>query len=67
MDVELPIVSVRKCVKSGKDVSFFNGGGELKDRASGKTIRIYELGGTYFMKLQVDDPEEESVFGRLGR
>ena len=67
MDVELPIVSVRKCVKSGNDVSFFEGGGELRDRASDKTIRIYELEGTYVMKLKVDGPEDESAFGRPGR
>ena len=69
MDVALPIISVRKCVKSGKDVRFFEGGGELKDRATGKTIRIYEIDGTYFMKLKVHDPEPEpeSPFGQPGR
>jgi hypothetical protein len=73
MDVELPIVSVRKCVKSGKDVNFFEGGGELKDRATGKTIKIHEIDGTYFMRLKVDDPMIDHditpvslPFGRLG-
>ena len=66
MDVELPIVSVRKCVKSGKDVSFFEGGGELKDRATGRTIRIHEIDGTYFMKMKVHDPEVAPGFGRQG-
>ena len=76
MDVELPIVSVRKCVKSGKDVRFNEEGGEMKDRATGKTIPIYNLEGTYYMKLKVDDPEHNAllldkmkipVFARPGR
>ena len=71
MDVELPIVSVRKCVKSGKDVNFFEGGGELKDRSTGKTIRNHEIDGTYFMKLKVHDPivdvvQVAPVFSRQG-
>ena len=61
MDVELPIVSVRKCVKAGKDVRFFEDGGELRDRATGKTIRIYELDGTYYMKMNVDLPESRDL------
>ena len=77
MDVELPIVSVRKCVKAGKDVRFYEGGGQLKDRATGKTIQIYELDGTYYMKLKVHSPEHQNlminkvripeVFARPGR
>ena len=71
MDVELPIISVRKCVKSGKDVRFFEGGGELRDRSSGKTIRIFEIDGTYFIKLKVDLPDYDSIdplpFHRQGR
>ena len=43
-------------MKSGKDVNFFEGGGELKDRATGRTIKIHEIDGTYFMRLKVDDP-----------
>ena len=61
MDVELPIVSVRKCVKAGKDVRFYEGGGQLKDRKTGKTIQIYELDGTYYMKLKVHSPEHQNL------
>ena len=61
MDVELPIVSVRKCVKAGKGVRFFGDGGEMRDRATGKTIRIYELDSTYFMKINVDLPEHQDL------
>ena len=41
MDVELPIVSVQQCVKSGNTVMFHEYGGEMKDRQTGKTIRIH--------------------------
>ena len=77
MDVELPIVSVRKCVKSEKYVRFNEEGGEMKDRATGKTIQIYNLEGTYYMNLKVGDPEHNGllldkakkipVFARPGR
>ena len=60
MDVELPIISVRKCVKSGKDVRFFEGGGDLRDRTSGKTIKINEIDGTYVIKIKVNRPETMS-------
>ena len=61
MDVELPIVSVRKCVKAGKDVKFYEGGGQLKDRNTGKTIQIYELDNTYYMKLKAHSPEYQNL------
>ena len=61
MDVELPIISVRKCVKSGKDVRFFEEGGELRDRNTGKTIKIFEIDGTYFIKMKVDLPDNSAI------
>ena len=69
MDVELPIISVRKCVKSGKDVRFYEGGGELRDRRTGKTIHIHELDGTYFIRMKVELPDAPSPepFHRQGR
>ena len=71
MDVELPIISVRKCVTSGKDVRFFENGSELRDRRTGKTIRIFKIDGTYFIKFKVDEPNTDGVdpvpFHRQGR
>ena len=61
MDVELPILSVRQSVKSGQRVSFFEGGGELKDTTTGKTIQIHEIEETYFMKLKVSPPSDEQL------
>ena len=49
----------------------------MTDRATGKTITIYNLDGTYYIKLKVDDPEHRNllldkakipeVFARPGR
>ena len=61
MDVELPILSVRQSVKSGQRVSFFEGGGELKDTNTGKCIQIHEIEDTYFMKLKVSPPSDEQL------
>ena len=61
MDVELPILSVRQSVRSGQNVSFFKGGGELRDTTTDETIRIHEIEETYFMKLKVSPPSDEQL------
>ena len=61
MDVELPSVSIRKCVKAGKDVSFHEAGGVMRDRVTGKKVQIYEMDGTYYMKLNVHLPENQKL------
>ena len=59
MAVTLPIISVRKCVKSGKDIIFFEHGGEMRDRKTGKVIKIHEIGGTYYIKMKVHRPPDD--------
>ena len=59
MAVTLPIISLRKCVKSGKDMISFEHGGEMRDRKTGKVIKIYEIGGTYYIKMKVHRPPDD--------
>ena len=59
MAVTLPIISVRKCVKSGKDIILFENGGEMRDRKTGKVIKIHEIGGTYYIKMKVHRPPDD--------
>ena len=55
MDVELPIISVQKCVKSGHSVTFHEDGGEMKNRSTGKLVKIHEIDGVYYIKMKIDD------------
>ena len=59
MAVTLLMISVRKCVKSGKDMIFFEHGREMKDRKTGKVIKIHEIGGTYYIKMKVHRPPDD--------
>ena len=59
MEVELPILSVRKIVKNANRVSFHDGGGSIKNKHSRKTIRFYEHEGVYFLKLKVHGPDDD--------
>ena len=55
MEVEMPILSVRKMVKRRNVVRFADGGGTIRNSQTGRTIRFYEHEGVYFLKLKVDD------------
>ena len=46
MDVELT---------AGNTVMFHEDGGDMRNRQSGKTIRIYEIEGVYYIKMKVGD------------
>ena len=54
--VDTPVASIRKFCKSGNDVSFYEGGGCIINRASGAKARFQEMGGVYFLKLRVKPP-----------
>ena len=45
MQVEIPVASDRKVVASGNDVSFYEGGGYIRNRKSGVTAKFLEMGG----------------------
>ena len=68
MDVELPILSVRKMVKRNHAVSFDEGGGTLYNKVTKKTLHFYEYEGVYFIKLKVSGPDEDigQLFARPG-
>ena len=54
MEVEIPILSVRKIVKGNNDVSFTEDGGWIRNRQTGALMHFYEYEGVYFIKLRVD-------------
>ena len=58
MEVEMPILSVRKMVKRGNDIDFRKGGGFIRNRNNGKTVRFHEYEGVYYLKLRVENPAD---------
>ena len=69
MEVELPILSVRKMVRHGNDVQFKDKGGTITDRSTGRVIRFFEHEGVYFLKFKVSGPNSDTSqldFHRLG-
>ena len=74
METELPILSVRKMVKRNNEVKFKNDGGFIRNRDTGRLLKLHEHEGVYFLTLKVLDPsslvllsdENEQVFGRQG-
>ena len=57
MDIDMPILSVRKMVKNDNVVSFQDDGGSILNRRTGRAIHFYEHEGVYFVKLRIKDPE----------
>ena len=60
MEVEVPIISVRKIVKQGNDVRFYEDGGTISNKDSGRVLKFYEHDGVYFLKLKVDGTGEDA-------
>ena len=56
MLVAIQVASVRRFVASGNDVSFYEGGGCIRNRKCGATARLLEMRGVYFLKLKLKQP-----------
>ena len=70
MEVELPILSVRKIVKRRNTVEFVDAGGTITHNDSGAVMRFFEHEGVYFLKLKIHDPNAPSPqlgFSRQGQ
>ena len=69
MDVELPILSVRKMVKRNHVVTFDVEGGTIVNKATGQTFHFHEHEGVYFIKLKVAGPDDDigPLFVRPGQ
>ena len=64
MEVELPILSVRKIVKKKNDVRFPQQGGTIRSQGAGQTIKFYEHDGVYVLKFLITLPNDNT--GQLG-
>ena len=56
MKVDIPILSVRKAVKHGSNVTFTEHGGTIVNRATGVTLTFIEANGSYWIKMKVLPP-----------
>ena len=72
LDVDVPILSVRRIVRRGNLVKFRRGGGYIQNARTGRKLPFIERQGVYFIKVKVKDPSpadsiDKSVFSRPGR
>ena len=72
LDVDVPILSVRRIVRRGNLVKFRRGGGYIQNARTGRKLPFIERQGVYFIKVKVKNPSpadsiDESVFSRPGR
>ena len=72
LDVDVPILSVRRIVRRGNLVKFRRGGGYIQNARTGRKLPFVERQGVYFIKVKVKNPSPEdvaveSVFSRQGR
>ena len=71
IDVDLPILSVRRIVRQGNPVNFRQGGGYIRNARTGTKLRFVERQGVYFIKVKVKEPSPEDAleqsFTRPGR
>ena len=51
MKISMPIASMRQTIKKGNDLYITPSGGTIKNRKTGKTIKLHERGGVYFFKM----------------
>ena len=51
MKISMPIASMRQTIKKGNDPYITPSGGTIKNRKTGKTIKLHERGGVYFFKM----------------
>ena len=56
MKIAMPIASIRQTIKKGNDLYITEGGGVIRNRRNGKTIKLHERGGVYFFKMRFLPP-----------
>ena len=65
MQVDIPVASVHRFVASGNDVSFYEGGGCIRNHKSGATAKFLEMGGVNFLKLKLKQSTKGGVKSKL--
>ena len=56
MQNDIPGASVRRFVASGNNVSFYGGGGCIRNRKSRATAKFLEMRGVYFLNFKLKQP-----------
>lgn len=61
IDIDTPVLSVRKIVRNGNHVKMYRGGGYVKNETTGKRLCFAERQGVYFIKLKILDLDTNGV------
>ena len=59
--VSTPILSVRKLVRKGHQVSFRRGGGTITAAETGDKMEFEERGGVYYIQLKILPPKKKKI------
>ena len=57
MQVDVPILSVRKYVRNGWKFGFDEEGGYMKNKLNSKTFKFIEADGAYWIKMKIQTPD----------
>ena len=65
MPISMPIASMRQTIKRGKDLHITPHGGVIRNRLTGKTIKLHERGGVCFFKVKFLPPHLQAYRGAI--
>ena len=65
MPISMPIASMRQTIKKGNDLHITPHGGVIRNRLTGKTIKLHERGGVYFFKMKFLAPHLQDDHGAI--
>ena len=57
MNVDVPIISVKKYLRNGYDFHFTEEGGYMRCRLNNRTFHFIEAEGAYWIKLKIQNPD----------
>ena len=70
-NIEKTLLAVSQLTKAGNVLSLEQDGGEIRNRTTGKRIKLQRKGGVYTLRMWVPQSEEEknheTVFTRRGK
>ena len=64
IQVDVPIATVKRFVKSCDDVAFYESVGRIVNRESKDNVKLVELGGVYFLKVRAKAEQSTLGFAR---
>ena len=65
INMDTPVISVRKIVRHGNRVRMMKHGGYIKNKSTGKRLPFVVRQGVHFIKLRIVDPDDEDDHAKV--